>query len=519
MANLDTGNYGLEVDSSESKKRKPVSSTYESYGLPDYSLERIMRGKSMSSAIDNVQVKSEPTLPTLGDKIAAIKDKYPSGLSIAPDTTPASPPAAVASMGLPMSTPSATPDLKAQIDESKKGWLGMDENTKAQLSKGLLTAGLSMMAMGGRAYKPEEAPSFAGAIGQAGLAGIGAAEQERAVQEQKASREQQIRHTQAMESIAAGKQTQLVPLEGGGWASYNPATSTLTPIGGLAGTQKTFTEEMKQKGATERLETKLAYEGQIPKWTDIQLNELASGQAGTKEQQEMARKTLENKSAFSMKVAGARGEAYNKSRVMQVFDAEQNKPVLVSGKIAMENPQRYTPLAGAAEFQADKQTLIAMEKQEAASKFTGKLAHNSAELLKTAMKNYGPGDIPKINAAAMIAIRNMGSAEDMGKLSAYEQAIYAYSREYVRAMSGGALSVAQLHAATQEKSEELFKKTAAPAQMNAAIEQSLLEVDQFQKSWKETTNELRNKMSTRPPSPSGATGMPGAKTSDPLGLR
>jgi hypothetical protein len=144
----------------------------------------------------------------------------------------------------------------------------------------------------------------------------------------------------------------------------------------------------------------------------------------------------------------------------------------------------------AAEFKALTSSQRQLTQRSEAIEAGAKKIHNDFATLETQIDrgNFGA---PKIINTPVNKLRGLVSDPDLGALNLAAQVV---GTEYERMMTGGLLSIAQLHEGAREDARRLLNGDMSPAEMRSVMDVMKTEIENQRNSWKDQLSEIKDKM-------------------------
>jgi hypothetical protein len=233
---------------------------------------------------------------------------------------------------------------------------------------------------------------------------------------------------------------------------------------------------------------------------------------------ERAKNILEVSFDRKAKLAGIqaeqRGVGFSRTRIAKVWDSVNNVPVFTSlfevSKMNKEEPGRYIPLEGAAGFQALLGSYKNVRKQYDMTQQAVNQAQYLGKALYDTSNNFKRFGYPAPNRVAVWASTQLGDKETQEAVGRFKVALMAFSREYMRVVTGGARSVAELSIGAQDTADDVLARFDTWDVLNAKVDQAFIEMNYVSKSFQDQMNNIQNELG-----PSGVVGLTGGSGFQP----
>lgn len=164
------------------------------------------------------------------------------------------------------------------------------------------------------------------------------------------------------------------------------------------------------------------------------------------------------------------------------------------------------------EYAAKAKSLRDLEKNRSFIEQSIFQADKNADALLTTSKAFTRTDYPAPNKIVNWWSKNFGSVERQSELGQFGVALLAFSREYMKVVTGSARSVAELSLGAQATADELLSKFDSWGVLEAKVRQAKTEMDNTNKSNIEeigkVSNELRNFSPEKKPGSGGSDNKP-----------
>jgi len=119
--------------------------------------------------------------------------------------------------------------------------------------------------------------------------------------------------------------------------------------------------------------------------------------------------------------------------------------------------------------------------------------HNANALL-TASKGFSRSNYPLPNKIITMTGEQLGSPERQAEVGRFKIALLAFSREYMRVVTGAARSVAELSITAQDTADTILSKFDSWSTLEAKVKQAQIEIGNVQKSYKEALDTVQKSL-------------------------
>jgi len=142
--------------------------------------------------------------------------------------------------------------------------------------------------------------------------------------------------------------------------------------------------------------------------------------------------------------------------------------------------------ADAAKFKADTASYQNVKKASDMTDVAIQQTAHNADALQVASNNYARSNYPAPNKVINMAAEQLGSPKRQKEFAQFKLALMAFSREYMRVVTGAARSVAELTVGAQASADEILSKFSSWETLKAQIDQAKIEIENVHKSYKGT---------------------------------